>query len=118
MYVVPPTFGGVCAFIDGFDSARDNGPLHGLKEWLVLRANSGNNLHWSGLAEKLLGVRAEELSPKQHADAILRMGLLLEEFFKYREQNGVAVIYQDYGRWLLKRKWYDGPLRKRRRKST
>jgi hypothetical protein len=44
MYVTPATFGAVCAYLSGFDAARNGGPLVGLHPWLVVRAGDGNSL--------------------------------------------------------------------------
>jgi hypothetical protein len=54
MYVVPPTFGSVCAYLSGFNAARGEGPLVGFREWLIVRSNGGNNLTWDGLALRAL----------------------------------------------------------------
>jgi hypothetical protein len=112
MYVCPPTFDGVCAYLSGFDSARDGGPLQGLREWLVVRLRNGNNLHWTGLARMAL-----RLEDTDSSEAIARLGLLLEEFFEYRQQHGVARIFCDYGQWLSKQSWYDGPLKTKRKRA-
>jgi hypothetical protein len=50
MYVTPATFVAVCAYLSGLDAARSGGPLMGLHKWLVVLANTGNNLHCPGLA--------------------------------------------------------------------
>ncbi|MDR3619274.1 MAG: hypothetical protein P4L85_07985 [Paludisphaera borealis] len=45
MFVFPPSFGAVCAYLDGFDVARNHGPLIGLQQWLVVRARACYELH-------------------------------------------------------------------------
>lgn len=110
MFVMPIGYGAVCAYLDGFDAARSHGPLVGLREWLVVRFNEGNNVHWSGLARWLLP-GGRESSDDQ---AIRELGGLLSEFFAYRRTQGLTKIFHEYARWLQRRSWYDGPLRRRR----
>jgi hypothetical protein len=43
------------------------------------------------------------------------MAVLFDEFFKFRdEKEGIARIHYEYARWLLRQRWYRGPLRKKR----
>jgi hypothetical protein len=82
----------------------------GLHPWLVLKADDGNNLHWSGLALRLLPFEPggdEQASEKR---AILALGELLGQFFAYRRAQGLAKIFTEYARWLLQQGWYSGPL--------
>jgi hypothetical protein len=118
MYVAPATFSGVCAFIDGFNLARDHGPLQGFREWMVVRLRTGDNFHWPRLVEMALNHPADGLSTQENIDAIARFGVLMEEFFAHRERNGTAAIYHDYARWLSKQTWYNRPLKKSKRKSA
>lgn len=108
MYVNPATFGSVCAYLAGFDAARDGGPLCGFREWLIVRANRGNNLVWEGLADLIL----QEESTSTEAERIRGLGQLIEEYLQYREENGLEKVYHDYARWLLRHRWYHGPLRR------
>jgi hypothetical protein len=98
------TLSELCAYLEGFNHARSGGPLVGLHQWLVLRAGSGNNLHWRGLIEAELGVN--KANP-----GIGKLGELLLEFIAYRRDNGLTKIYQRYALWLLEKDWYEGPLR-------
>ena len=52
--MIPPSFTTVCAYIDGFNTARGGGPLLGFREWLLLKLDDGNNFHWIGLADRLI----------------------------------------------------------------
>ncbi len=108
MFVVPTSFGAVCAYLAGFDAARSHGPLMGLHQWLVVRLNDGNNVHWPGLARQLLPGGMESAEEQ----AIRELGVLLSEFFEYRKTQGITKIFHDYARWLLRRSWYTGPLRR------
>ncbi len=114
MYTGEETYAAVCAFLGGFDLARDGGPLSGFREWLVVRARGGNNLHWSGLVGLLVAPDAPRPLSAEH-DRLCLEGLfpLLAEFLAYRESVGLTKIHQEYSRWLLRQRWYDGPLRGR-----
>ncbi|HVK13322.1 MAG TPA: hypothetical protein VM597_31500 [Gemmataceae bacterium] len=111
MFVNPVSVGAVCAYLDGFNAARSDGPLMGLQPWLVLRAGDGNNLHWSGLALRLL--RPDAVQPADGEDVIRDLGGLIGQFLEYRRANGLAKVFRDYARWLTRRSWYTGPLRNR-----
>ena len=112
MYVNPATYGSVCAFIDGFNAGRSGGPLMGLQQWLVVRVNDGNNLHWSGLAQHALSPAPDHTARTEEERSIRALGHLLGEFFEYRRANGLTKVFNDYARWLLRRSWYTGPLRR------
>ncbi len=119
MYVFPPTFHTVCAYLDGFNAARDGGPLMGLNPWMVTRRRDGNNLHWIGLAELLIGTTSgEEHRINKEEHRINKLGQLLAEFFEYRRANGLEKIWHEYAKWLLSKSWYSGPLRKPRKPAT
>jgi hypothetical protein len=110
MYVNPVTLTAVCAYLGGFDAARSGGPLIGFQQWLVVRRNGGNNLHWTGLVRlELMTETADAGVPEEQTVASL--GRLLAEFFEYRRTNGITKVFNDYARWLLRRAWYTGPLR-------
>ncbi len=112
MYVNPATFGTVCAYLDGFDASRSGGPLIGLREWLVVRANMGNNLHWSRLAQQQLKADAVDVELSEDERSIRALARLLAEFFEYRRANGITKVFHEYAKWLLRRSWYTGPLRR------
>lgn len=115
MWVTGESFDGVCAFINGFDVARDFGPLMGFQEWMVLRRGSGLNVHWAGLVrdEALGSAPDSEFSPDQNRKCIEKLGALLAEFFEERRRRGVTGILHEHAKWLLRQKWYDGPLRRK-----
>ena len=112
MYVSPATFESVCILFDGMNMALDGAPLLGFREWLVIKFEDGDNLHWYKLAEWAIGFTPENRATMDHKAALLRLESLMKEFFEYRRTYGVVVIYDDYRRWLLRHKWYNGPLRK------
>lgn len=37
-----------------------------------------------------------------------------ERFWREREKDGLVKIFHDYGKWLLRKRWYAGPLRQKR----
>lgn len=100
MYVYPPTFWSVCAFIQGFDCAREGVPLNGFREWLIPRLGTGTNIGWPGLVEMALNLRGDQLSLGAQKEALGRLGELFEEFFTDREQYGIENILCIYNEWL------------------
>ncbi len=111
MYVNPATLGGVCAWIDGFNHGRGGSPLLGLREWLVVRARGGNNLHWTGLAfREIAGDRNADYNRGDDPELITKLGQFLQDFLAYREANGLSKIFWDYAEWLRRQEWYSGPL--------
>src|SRR5262245_38511646 len=114
MWVNPATFDTVCALIQGYDMALWNAPLLGLREWLVVRLDWGNNLNWSSLALKCLS--GNDSLSKGHTEGakfIEPLGRLLFEFLKYRRSRGLTIIFSAYAEWLRHQEWYDGPLREK-----
>ncbi|WP_162656993.1 hypothetical protein [Tuwongella immobilis] len=111
MYVAPVTFGAVCAYLDGFDTARNGGPLMGWQPWLVVRASVGNNLHWSELARRQAVADPADAELPDEVQAIRALGRLLAEFFEYRQASRITKLFHDYAHWLLTQSWYTGPLR-------
>jgi hypothetical protein len=114
MYVGAGSFSEVVAYLDGFDAGRGGAPLLGFRQWLVVRANTGNNLHWANLV-KLLGpaVPTSDSAGPPEGHWIRAAGTLITEYLRYRAENGLTKVYYDYGRWLLRKRWYRGPLRKK-----
>lgn len=118
MFVGCDSFAAVCAYLHGFDVARDEGPLMGFHPWMVLRQDAGNNVAWEGLVLSeaigpMPGCDIAELSPEQNRRCVQKLGELLAEFFEDRRRRLVTGILHDYAKWLLRKKWYDGPLRRK-----
>jgi len=90
----------------------------GFHAWLVVRANEGNNLTWPALAQRQLPVHTDDAELPEDDRAVRALGRLLAEFFEYRRANGMAKIFHDYARWLLRRSWYIGPLRRSRHNNA
>jgi hypothetical protein len=109
MYLGDATLLSVLAYFQGLDDSKAGGLLVGLHQWLVLKENGGTNVCWTSLAE--FQVR-ERIDPEASDDvAIAALGALLIEFIHYRRTNGLTKIFYDFGKWNLRRSWYDGPLR-------
>jgi hypothetical protein len=113
LYIGRNDFNAVVAYIDGFNVARGNAPLLGFREWLVVKANTGNNLHWAGLVKLLVPLPEKESEVTQDGFWIVAAGNLIAEYLAYRNANGITKVYYKYARWLLRKKWYRGPLRNR-----
>jgi hypothetical protein len=117
MWVQPPCFSSVFAFIDGYDYARDGGPLAGFREWLIVRADRGDNLHWSGLVMLLCIPDADWAGPftaEQEASCLQGMAGLFDEFFGFRQEHGITKIHHDHAQWLLGKRWNTRSPRKKR----
>jgi hypothetical protein len=117
MYVGCDSFAAVCAYLHGYDAARDEGPLMGFHAWMVLRQDSGNNVGWDWLVladaiGPMPGRDIAELSADQNRLCVQKLGELLAEFFADRRRRTLTGILHDYAKWLLRKKWYDGPLRR------
>jgi len=117
MFVGCDSFAAVCAYFHGFDVARDEGPLIGFHPWMVLRQGSGSNVAWEGLVlveaiGTMPGRDISELSPEENRKCIQKLGDLLAAFFEERRKRLVTGILHDYAKWLLRQKWYEGPLRR------
>jgi hypothetical protein len=113
MYVGQPDFSAVVAYIDGFNTARGGAPLLGFREWLVVKAGTGNNLHWPGLVKLVVLPPERKSEETQDGFWIAAAGNLIAEYLAYRKANGITKVYYKYARWLLRKRWYCGPLRKR-----
>ncbi len=119
MFVGCGSFAAVCAYLHGFDVARDGGPLMAFHPWMVLRQDSGNNVGWDILVLSeaigpMPGQDIADLSSEQSRRCVQKLEGLLAEFFEDRRRRFVTGILHDYAKWLLRKKWYDGPLRRGR----
>lgn len=101
MYVVPPQMGTVIAFIDGFNVASNGEPLAGFREWLVVRANGGNNLAWGGIVQCMLrpNMRVDEFCQSNDEQLFQSLANLLTEFTDERNKFGKDKILHDYQQW-------------------
>ena len=111
MFVGRTDYWQVCAYLLGFDAARNGGPLIGLQPWLVLKAGEGNNLAWPWLAHQLISRDAAHADRSEDEQDIRSLGRLLAEFFEYRRANGLTKVFHEYAKWVRRRSWYTGPLK-------
>lgn len=101
-------FEAVIAYLDGYNEGAGRAPLMGFQEWQVVRSNGGNNVHWPAVEWP----PDNSASEAEHLSAVAKLGDLLREFFEIRCSIGLAGIFHEYSKWLLRKSWYDGPLRK------
>jgi len=85
MYLWGERYDVAVAFIDGFDLACEGGVLIGLREWLVPKVGSGNNIVWGGLVLDLAFPTAESPTAELEKDgghkrAVEFLFALLREF--------------------------------------
>ena len=103
MYAPTDDLTTVCAYIDGRASVDRS--LIGFKEWLVVKADSGNNMHWSGLVSWL----TNEAGIQEEKQKIAFLGELLTEFYQFGEStphDPLLVCYLRYYEWLKSKPWY------------
>jgi hypothetical protein len=104
MFLLSTTFDCVVAFLDGYDAAQSGGLLAGFREWLIVRADDGNNLAWPGLVSLLL---KDKLTSADNDRRIKYLFDLLDEFIAVRNENdGLRRIYIKYESWLRRQAWY------------
>lgn len=106
MFGVPSTFRGICAFVQGADAGNEWQLLAGFREFLVVRADKGPNLTWTGLALHIAFPGNEYLAdgllddPGRERHAIDTLLDLLDEFLERRSGHGELVkIFDDYLEW-------------------
>jgi hypothetical protein len=104
MYLRSETFDCVVSFLSGYDEAQSGGFLIGFREWLVVRADGGNNLAWPSLVLVVLGVPEERGESEKLIEGLFN---LLEEFIAVRQShNGLRQIFARYEDWLRRQDWY------------
>lgn len=110
MYVMSEAdlFTAVHSYLAGYDRGRGGAPLMGFQQWLVTRANGGNNVHWPGTHRRDLQPSSGHTSDEQLVRAL---GELILDFLVARRRRGLTAIFRDYAEWLTRQEWYDGPLR-------
>lgn len=104
MWLIRDDFATVVAFIDGCNEANARTLLTGLREWLVTRADGGDNWVWWGLVAHLTEpVGAKNISAiEADLDARLVANLfdMLDEFLELRaERDGLRRIFAAYEDW-------------------
>jgi hypothetical protein len=112
MFFQPATFDVAVSFVNGVNSATAGGTLIGIREWLVVKANYGNNLAWSEVVRHLVDLKPcphpakQDVGEDHNIAALLQ---ILEEFMLERDsQDGLRRIFIRYQKWLEHQEWY-GP---------
>ena len=100
MFVPSVNFDSLSGFLQGYDTATQGELLNGFREWLVVRANGGNNLAWCGLVE-LIG-------RSNGKDNLTNLLELLPEFWRDRDtSDGLNHILNTHSVWLKSQPWFD-----------
>ena len=113
MYFSPITFDAAASLLYGFDMASHGGLLTGFKEWLVVRADHGDNFTWSALAQRLiLAASTTSCADLHHQDnqqfAVDSLFNLLSEFWDERHAKmGLRKSFRSYEVWLERQDWYN-----------
>lgn len=113
MYVGAYTLEAVCSYLVGYDEALLNAPLLGFHQWLVVQLRTGNNVAWPGLIRHFIPPKSDTDDDAVEKARIEAACNLIVQFLRFRRQYGLTKIFYEYGKWLLRQKWYDGPLRKK-----
>jgi hypothetical protein len=113
MWGLDGSFGQFCAFVTGADAGNDWQLLTGFREWLVVRADAGNNLTWPALILRLafpgveIGQRERLTDPDGNTQAVDTLFALLAEFLDLRTpQGGTVAMFDEYLAWLKSQSWY------------
>lgn len=113
MYVAPATFRMVVAYLNGYNDAIHGGLLQGFREWLIVRANGGNNSLWHAIIPHIILPDADDPnaaideSEANNARAIQMLETLFNEFSADLEQDGLRGVFHAYEKWLSTQSWYD-----------
>jgi len=115
MFLDVTDFRRACGFLIGYDMGCSGALLVGFREWAIVKADTGNNLNWSGLAMLLLFPDSTEFEKtieqiSDHDSAIKALFDLICEFIEVRAQyDGLRRIYSNYEKWLSKQSWHKQP---------
>jgi hypothetical protein len=113
MFVNPPTYDMVTAYISGYDHAMNGGYLQGFREWLIVRADGGNNLVWPAIVPYIVFPNADDPIAELHASeaneahAIEMLESLFNEYRSAIQENGLRGIFHAYEKWLVAQSWYN-----------
>jgi hypothetical protein len=114
MFCLDGTFHDFTVFMRGCEAGNDWQLLTGFREWLITRADGGNNLVWEALVLRLaFPDRSDEPTREELAAdstlnkaAVDRLFELVDEFLQRRvEHGGVAKIFDEYWHWRRAQPW-------------
>src|SRR5215217_4257765 len=93
MYVMSDAdlFAAVHSYLAGYDHGRGGAPLMGFQQWLVVRANGGNDLHWPGTHRCDLQPSSGRTPDEQLVRAL---GQLILDFLAARRGRGLTAIFR------------------------
>lgn len=103
MYCASSDFRTVASYIDGVHTTSRC--LIGFREWLVVKATTGNNLAWWGVIELL----ARNKGIDEEAEKVTFMGELFTEFYELNfksRHNKLFMIHLQYYHWMKSQRWY------------
>lgn len=109
MFFTPVSYDTAAAFILGYDEGVQCGFLIGFKEWLVLKADGGNNFAWPGLVRFLMEKRwlGQEPDSKRPEAEVEFLFASIDEFLAERHQDdGLRKIFAKYEVWIRRQSWY------------
>lgn len=112
MFFREPTFPVAAALLLGYDLALEGGLLSGFREWLIPRANAGNELSWEDLVLQLAFPAANDpyaalVDDETNVHAIGVLFELVASFLEERQaSDGVRRILMTYEGWLRSQRWY------------
>jgi len=109
MYLPSTTSDAFVAFLMGYDAGTQGGLLVGLREWLIVKLGTGNNLAWPALLQHwLVQARAQPRSSSESETRSLELiTSLLEQFSSERDApSGLRRIFASYDAWLRRQEWY------------
>lgn len=97
------------AFIGGYNTASNGEPLKGFHEWLVLKYDGGDCLHWSAICLNISGLEISflKMSQEQNVKAIEAVSGLLFSFHEYKLRHGVDHIFIKHKEWLTEHGYDD-----------
>ena len=101
-----------CAYVEGVMTGFSSGPLDWFREFLVLRADGGNNLTWSGLVRNIAlgGGRAPRNADEERAIVACLFDLLDEYLAEVRGPRDHRRLAHEYVLWLQSRDYYNADL--------
>ena len=109
LYGLDGSFGQYCAFLTGLDTGNAGQLLVGLREWLVVRVGTGNNLVWPALVKHAAFPGQHPFQGLDEQHLVDTLFDLLDEFWEIRSRHdGTTRVFDEYLTWLKAQSWYRG----------
>lgn len=109
MFLTPICYDTAAAFVLGYDEGVQLGLLTGFREWLVLKADGGNNFAWPGLVRLLIernGLGNSSDSRRDEAEVEFLFAMIDEFLAERYEVDGLRRIFLKYDAWVRRQEWY------------